>query len=128
MNITREIKLDTEQILQEIERLREQLPKNDRNNFMLDRYLDHLTSYAETVAEEDGQSRAPRRSQDSLYRMSKDDDDDEKNTATRSEQDRREGRENFSKHSDDPKDREEVTSIGTVPVQDQIVELSIGML
>lgn len=50
---TREIKLDTEQILLEIERLREQLPKNSHNNFMLDRYLDQLTSYAETVFDED---------------------------------------------------------------------------
>ena len=51
METTQEIKSDTEQILLEIERLREQLPKNDRNDFMLDRYLDQLTSYAETVVD-----------------------------------------------------------------------------
>jgi hypothetical protein len=48
---TRDIKYDTEQILMEIERLREQLPKNGHNNFMLERYLDQLTSYAETVVD-----------------------------------------------------------------------------
>lgn len=73
-SITREIKIDTTeirqdtaaikgdtiQILQEIARLRAQLPEDihpeshqllaaDAPNFMLDRYLEQLTSYAETV-------------------------------------------------------------------------------
>jgi hypothetical protein len=55
---TSAIKDDTAQILAEITRLRAQLPRetqNDVPNLMLERYLDNLTSYAESVVgEEDG--------------------------------------------------------------------------
>jgi hypothetical protein len=52
---TSAIKEDTAQILAEIARLQEQLPRdlNQRNaGFMLERYLDNLTSYAETVCDQ----------------------------------------------------------------------------
>jgi hypothetical protein len=53
LNDTYAIKEDTAQILAEIARLQEQLPRdtqrNDASGFMLERYLDNLTSYAETV-------------------------------------------------------------------------------
>ncbi|KAF8849320.1 WD40 repeat-like protein [Acephala macrosclerotiorum] len=51
---TSAIKIDTTQILAEIARLQEQLPRdpNQRSaGFMLERYLDNLTSYAETVCD-----------------------------------------------------------------------------
>ncbi len=55
LNDTSAIKQDTAQILAEIARLQEQLPRdgNLRNTsgFMLERYLDNLTSYAETVCD-----------------------------------------------------------------------------
>ncbi|KAF4624306.1 hypothetical protein G7Y89_g13867 [Cudoniella acicularis] len=53
LNDTSAIREDTAQILAEIARLQEQLPRDvDRPNasgFMLQRYLDNLTSYAETT-------------------------------------------------------------------------------
>jgi hypothetical protein len=54
LNDTSAIKEDTAQILAEIVRLQEQLPRdgNQRSaGFMLDRYLDNLTSYAKTVCD-----------------------------------------------------------------------------
>lgn len=52
---TSAIKQDTALILAEIARLQEQLPRDsDRNHtsgFILERYLDNLTSYAETVCD-----------------------------------------------------------------------------
>jgi hypothetical protein len=54
LNDTSPIKEDTVQILAEIARLQEQLPRdaNQRSaGFMLERYLDNLTSYAETVCD-----------------------------------------------------------------------------
>jgi hypothetical protein len=54
LNDTSAIKQDTAQILAEIARLQEQLPRdvNQRSSgFMLERYLDNLTSYAETVCD-----------------------------------------------------------------------------
>ncbi|KAF3026474.1 hypothetical protein E8E14_012875 [Neopestalotiopsis sp. 37M] len=45
-----EIKQDTAQILEEIERLKERLPKSDRD-FVIQGYLDSLTSYAATVCD-----------------------------------------------------------------------------
>jgi hypothetical protein len=54
-NDTSAIKQDTAQILAEIARLQEQLPQDaNRHNtygFMLERYLDNLTSYAESVCD-----------------------------------------------------------------------------
>jgi hypothetical protein len=54
-NDTSAIKQDTAQILADIARLQEQLPQDaNRHNtsgFMLERYLDNLTSYAETVCD-----------------------------------------------------------------------------
>jgi hypothetical protein len=54
-NDTSAIKHDTTQILEEIARLQQQLPQDpNRQNtsgFMLERYLDNLTSYAETVCD-----------------------------------------------------------------------------
>jgi hypothetical protein len=53
LNDTSAIKEDTAQILAEIARLQEQLPgdaqRNHASGFMLERYLENLTSYAETV-------------------------------------------------------------------------------
>jgi hypothetical protein len=53
LNDTSAIKEDTAQILAEIARLQEQLPRDAQRNhasgFMLERYLENLTSYAETV-------------------------------------------------------------------------------
>ncbi|KAN0091936.1 hypothetical protein V8E51_017783 [Hyaloscypha variabilis] len=52
LNDTSAIKQDTAQILAEIARLQEQLPRGENRRsagFMLERYLDNLTSYAETV-------------------------------------------------------------------------------
>lgn len=53
LNDTNAIKEDTAQILAEIARLQEQLPRDAQRDhgsgFMLERYLDNLTSYAETV-------------------------------------------------------------------------------
>jgi len=53
LNDTSAIKEDTAQILAEIARLQEQLPgdaqRNHASEFMLERYLENLTSYAETV-------------------------------------------------------------------------------
>jgi hypothetical protein len=53
LNDTDAIKEDTAQILAQIARLQEQLPRDAQRNhtsgFMLERYLDNLTSYAETV-------------------------------------------------------------------------------
>jgi hypothetical protein len=50
---TSAIKEGTAQILAKITRLEEQLPRDAQRNhasgFMLERYLDNLTSYAETV-------------------------------------------------------------------------------
>ena len=54
LNDTSAIKQDTAQILAEIARLQEQLPRdmNQRSaGFMLERYLDNLTNYAETVCD-----------------------------------------------------------------------------
>jgi hypothetical protein len=51
---TSAIKEDTAQILAEIARLQEQLPRDANKRgaaFMLERYLDNLTSYAETVCD-----------------------------------------------------------------------------
>lgn len=56
-----EIKQDTAQILEEIERLKERLPLSDRD-FVLQGYLDSLTTYAATVYDEldhDGDEHAP---------------------------------------------------------------------
>jgi hypothetical protein len=54
-NDTSAIKHDTTQILEEIARLQQQLPQdlNQQNTsgFMLEKYLDNLTSYAETVCD-----------------------------------------------------------------------------
>ncbi|PVH69029.1 hypothetical protein DL98DRAFT_186622 [Cadophora sp. DSE1049] len=53
LNDTSAIKEDTAQILAEIARLQEQLPRDAQRDhasgFMLERYLNNLTSYAETV-------------------------------------------------------------------------------
>jgi hypothetical protein len=51
---TSQLKLDTAQILDEIARLRAQLPPEaqETSNLMLERYLENLTSYAETVIED----------------------------------------------------------------------------
>jgi hypothetical protein len=54
LNDTSAIKQDTAQILAEIARLQEQLPRDmdqRSSGFMLERYLDNLTSYAETVCD-----------------------------------------------------------------------------
>lgn len=54
-NDTSAIKQDTAQILADITRLQEQLPQDanryNTSGFMLERYLDNLTSYAETVCD-----------------------------------------------------------------------------
>lgn len=49
---TVDIKEDTTQILAEIARLRSLIPQEQRDNVILDRYLDSITSYAETVFDE----------------------------------------------------------------------------
>jgi hypothetical protein len=55
LNDTSTIKQDTTQILAEIIRLQAQLPRdlnlNNASGFMLERYLDNLTSYAESVCD-----------------------------------------------------------------------------
>ncbi len=54
LNDTSVIREDVAQVLVEIARLQEQLPRdpNQRSTgFMLERYLDNLTSYAETVCD-----------------------------------------------------------------------------
>jgi hypothetical protein len=54
LNDTSAIKEDTAQILAEIAWLQEQLPRDGNQlsaGFMLERYLDNLTSYAETVCD-----------------------------------------------------------------------------
>lgn len=52
---TTAIKADTAQILAEIARLQQQLPQDpnlqNTSGFMLERYLDNLTTYAETVCD-----------------------------------------------------------------------------
>ena len=49
---TADIKEDTTQILAEIARLRSLVPREQRDNVLLERYLDSMTSYAETVFDE----------------------------------------------------------------------------
>jgi len=52
LNDASAIKQDNAQILAEIAQLQEQLPQGENRRsagFMLERYLDNLTSYAETV-------------------------------------------------------------------------------
>lgn len=50
---TAEIKEDTQHILAEIARLRSLLsPEQQQDNLLLERYLDSITSYAETVFDE----------------------------------------------------------------------------
>lgn len=68
LNDTSAIKEDTTQILATIARLQEQLPRDGNHlsaGFMLERYLDNLTTYAETVCDgySDGsdESRLPSR-------------------------------------------------------------------
>ncbi|KAE9367026.1 hypothetical protein N431DRAFT_562288 [Stipitochalara longipes BDJ] len=54
LNDTSAIKEDTTQILAEIARLQDQLPRDGNHRsagFMLERYLDNLTNYAETVCD-----------------------------------------------------------------------------
>lgn len=56
-DVTADIKSDTETILAEIAKLQTLLPPNysgqSGNNFMLDRYLESLTSYAESVLDDE---------------------------------------------------------------------------
>ena len=49
---TANIKEDTTQILNEISRLRSLIPEGQHEHVILDRYLDSMTSYAETVFDE----------------------------------------------------------------------------
>jgi len=55
-NDTAAIKQDTTHILEQIDRLRALLPagesRNESSNFVLDRYLDKLTDYAETIRDD----------------------------------------------------------------------------